>query len=708
MNLVTAIIVSNGKSMEGDCREKVFSGLKIKKPSFLLAELLYKERMLNSTKTQKVGIFFGDEEVVKTERASIQGYNEMEVLFGELENTPFESSDDAPLNILLRVCRELQKQRKPSAKSPTNIFLISTMEGKGSLEKHQLEELTSLLSSLYATVVWVYFDTTDQKTQKPTKEAETNVSQIIDLYNSGAPIEYLASETGFQRYSFYGKRNTNSTKKYTGMWLLTPDFQISVTAYYTSALNSFPPLKKSALILNKDTHEDKKPEVKMERTYWDEEANKEVKKEEIIKGYMYGRLIVPIPLEIEAIMDVRDEKQLRLLCFCDLKDIKRHYLTEKMDMFLPNGHDTHHLAFNALCTAMIESKKAAVCRFVYRDNYRPQLYCLFGSVDEATGHHVMYGTQLPTAEDIRQQTFRKLPTSNADQREAIEAWMSSPELQLEDDEAEPHQFFDPTIHLLKENLFSRLLNKDSEIIQALPQFHHNLIYLEKNHSMSEELKEPLEEIKRQFNGLKVHEMKQKVSKEKHFWGEELKKLKEQQVAVEKVQAEHAKEPAKMDAENDALRAHYDEGGYAHSVSRTKPISDFWDMVDNKKIDLVAKAMKEMGLVIEKLAIESVHGSFYKKGIECIEALRKAAVREDEFQKFNDFIRSLKDKQTIPRDFWQLVVSHGISLITNIENALSTVTEADASKFLLEEEKIGKAQPARPSLGDGSGTLDDIE
>ena len=73
-------------------------------------------------------------------------------------------------------------------------------------------------------------------------------------------------------------------------------------------------------------------------------------------------------------------------------------------------------------------------------------------------------------------------------------------------------------------------------------------------------------------------------------------------------------------------------------------------------------------------------SFLMKAIDCIVALRAVAVQEDEVQRFNDFLRSIKEDVSpkIQVFFKDFIVNKGITLIKQSEN-LNGVDDAEAEK-----------------------------
>lgn len=70
------------------------------------------------------------------------------------------------------------------------------------------------------------------------------------------------------------------------------------------------------------------------------------------------------------------------------------------------------------------------------------------------------------------------------------------------------------------------------------------------------------------------------------------------------------------------------------------------MINDKKEDLVEDAMRQLEDVIDTYLQAMVMGDLIPKALECIQALREGAVREDEANTFNDYLFNLRDKEAV--------------------------------------------------------------
>ncbi len=121
------------------------------------------------------------------------------------------------------------------------------------------------------------------------------------------------------------------------------------------------------------------------------------------------------------------------------------------------------------------------------------------------------------------------------------------------------------------------------------------------------------------------------------------------------------------------------------ITSVDPIGDFKKMVNDRKVDRVGEAVGQMQTMIERFVKNSLKGDLYEKAVLCLEAMRETCVKEDEAQKYNDFLAKIKrifgGQRGSHAEFFQQLVAHGgLSLITQKESAISSnVTEQEAAQ-----------------------------
>ena len=98
------------------------------------------------------------------------------------------------------------------------------------------------------------------------------------------------------------------------------------------------------------------------------------------------------------------------------------------------------------------------------------------------------------------------------------------------------------------------------------------------------------------------------------------------------------------------------------------------MVSDRTHDRVSSAISQMREIIDRYIRGSINGDIYDKAMECLLTLRESCITEDEAPVFNKFMDQLKERYSSGqhRDFFQLLVSKKISLITCYESELSSL------------------------------------
>lgn len=121
----------------------------------------------------------------------------------------------------------------------------------------------------------------------------------------------------------------------------------------------------------------------MERKYFvhDDPNMDKVENEYKIKGFYYGKQLVPISRILEESLKFPTERCLKVLGFVPKKNMSRHFFLSGVDIVLPpNQMDSNQQKFNALIDAMIELNEVALVRYVSRANTTPHLAALYPSI----------------------------------------------------------------------------------------------------------------------------------------------------------------------------------------------------------------------------------------------------------------------------------------------------------------------------------------
>lgn len=133
----------------------------------------------------------------------------------------------------------------------------------------------------------------------------------------------------------------------------------------------------------------------------------------------------------------------------------------------------------------------------------------------------------------------------------------------------------------------------------------------------------------------------------------------------------------------AKKNDFGDSDYIREISTLQPISDFKEMLNNKKVDLTGEAISQMKEVIIKMVEESIQVQHIYKAVECLQALRVGCIDEDETENFNQFMIDLQPKflNGPKRNFLEIIVKKGIGLISSAESRDSILEFDSAKEFL---------------------------
>lgn len=407
---------------------------------------------------------------------------------------------------------------------------------------------------------------------------------------------------------------------------------------------------------------------------------------QILKNYKYGQQMIPLSTDVEQSLKQQHEKSLKLLCFIDQHKIPRHTLMGSVDAVLPNEDLSPDLrAFNALVAAMLESKKAALAKFVARQNDIPKLAALFPRKKIISASqkivYLLYLVELPTIEDIREFNFGSSLKSSLAQQAVAGKLIDVLDLcpvtltDLPSNELiRPSNTLNPVNELFTQ--YALELGLSSQPLSFNPdQLEERLIqniFPERN--SRKKVKGVSSQIQESFE-FHENELRPENS-EKVFWKDLLrnKELEEQRAA----------EKDKNPNDEPVIR----------DLSKHHPVSDFRDMLRFKKEDLVENAIKQMQELIMELVKTSVDGSFFSRALEYLSVLRDGCVQEDEPDLFNEFVRILKEKMLSEHGFegfLEEMQKNGVALISSAESHQSLISPEIAVRFVFEKSKRQKEQ-----------------
>ncbi|KAH1080853.1 hypothetical protein J1N35_020614 [Gossypium stocksii] len=457
---------------------------------------------------------------------------------------------------------------------------------------------------------------------------------------------------------------------------LSPQMKIKVWVYKKTQEEKFPTLKKyseKAPASNKlATHQVK---VSYEYKSVDGSSTSVIPPEQRIKGYRYGPQVVPISTAEWDAVKFKPEKGIKVLGFTDASKIKRHCYMKDVYLFIAEpGNTRATLAVSAIARAMKEMNAVAILRCVWRQG---QQNVVVGVLTPNISQNdkipdSFYFNALPFAEDVREYqfpSFNSFPASwqpNDQQQKAVDELVQMLDLAPSGKEALLPEF---TPNPVLERFYRHLELKAKQPDAAVPPLDETL------KKIIEPDPELVAENKSVFDALHRHfELKQnpKLKKSSRQWYQEKQSGSNAHVTGgQAVNSIENQPPVKIE-----------------KIGDSTPVEDFEAMMSQKdNPEWVEKAIKELREKILALLIHSDEGDKYQKAVECVAALRKGCIIEQEPGPYNDLMHHIRQycEEKGIKSLPQLLASRDLTLISKSEAEDSDVTAEEARSFFIKME-----------------------
>ncbi|KAH9620873.1 hypothetical protein KSS87_022606 [Heliosperma pusillum] len=522
-------------------------------------------------------------------------------------------------------------------------------------------------------------------------DADKNImdenDQLLELFTKTtlAKTVYVESST-----SLLGALRTRSIAPVT---IFRGDLEVWV--YKKTSEERFPTLKK---------YSDKAPatdrfathEIKVDYEYQSiQDPGKIVPPEQRIKGYRYGPEVVPISTDEWEAVKFKPEKSVKLLGFTDAKNILRQYFMKDVNLFIAEpGKKEAVIAVSALARAMKEMNKVAIVRCVWRQGQAGVVIGVLTPNVSAKDNvpDSFYFNVLPFAEDVREfqfPSFRNLPEAfqpTEEQQEAADNFVKMLDLAPPAKEENLRPDFTPNPVL--ERFYHFLELRIKSLDAAVPPLDEALMRIiepdpelfSQNNSVIDEFRkcfEVKENPKRKKSARSIRE-KPSGSDDERGALEDCRPMKSiENAPMAKIENGDGK-PSTCTENVPVAKIEYGEEKPSSSdvnystalidkIGKVTPVQDFKAMIARRdNPDWVTKAIKGMKSNILELLEDSYAGDNYGNALDCLAALRKGCVLEQ--------IHDMKD-------FCDLLVSKGMTLIAKSEAVDSDVADEAAGSFL---------------------------
>ncbi|KAI9658894.1 MAG: ATP-dependent DNA helicase II subunit 2 [Bathelium mastoideum] len=431
--------------------------------------------------------------------------------------------------------------------------------------------------------------------------------------------------------------------------------------------------------------------TKMARTYHiiDESApsgKREVNREELAKGYTYGRKAVPISESEENVTAFETTSGLDIIGFIPAENHHRFTDMSRTSVIIPQRTDEKaYMALSSLIHALWETDSFAIARLVAKDNRPPVTLLLAPSIEP--DFECLIDFELPFAEDVRSYTFppldrivtvsgkvltqhRKLPSETL--VKAMDAYVDQMELSTlaHDDAGNPAEYlpmeeaYSPVLHRLQQAIRWRAV-RPMEAVPPPPTA------LTRSSHLPEEL---LESVKPCLDAV------QKAG--------DVKKVPPRQLSRKRT-----RDPiTPLSGLNVSALLHADPSRHRNTtapLSPTNAIPEFKQRLATAAAPgIIEDAARQLTRLAEAWIRNSVGDSGYGRALEALRVLREELDELEVPAIWNGVVRELKRKLLAGElggdraEMWWLMRVNRLGLIDRRGSPTSDVTEDEAKQFLM--------------------------
>ncbi|PRP79754.1 hypothetical protein PROFUN_12616 [Planoprotostelium fungivorum] len=470
---------------------------------------------------------------------------------------------------------------------------------------------------------------------------------------------------------------------------ISPKIKINVWSFLKTKHVTLPTMEKISTVSIESAGVGGESKAIREVTFYsatDIDKEMQVPAEERIKGYKYGKTLVPFAKVDESTMKYEADSCLKVIGFTSSKNVPRYHFISTAEQMIANPEDpVAQKALSAIIHALVETDSVAIVRYVKRARSAPHLAVLSPSIK--LGAEFLYLNMLPFSEDLRQYTFSSLAPEKArkayvpseEQVKAMDDFIDSMDLMkaASDEQGnkmealKPKHVYNPVLQQFYQAVEKRALDSTAEIPPLHPVIEK---YLNPDPSILETAEPALKKLKAEFPLEKNEKME---AKKRVFW--------QDNIAENLVQLDSYLPDEESKRKKDGKAITLDEilSKGVTEVGSVRPVEDFKEMLARRDVDLIQLAMEGMKSRIIQQVTDSIMTQLYPKAFDCLLTFREAAIQEEESEYFNKSLREMRTAFEGRRrdDFWKLIVERKISLITSEEAEDSEVSLTEAQQFL---------------------------
>ncbi|KAF8418820.1 putative Ku family DNA helicase [Tirmania nivea] len=436
--------------------------------------------------------------------------------------------------------------------------------------------------------------------------------------------------------------------------------------------------------IKEEEDDDKKMSyVKNERTYHvkdetEEGVKKEVDRDLLEKGYMYGRAVVPISGTDESITILETDPSYEILGFVPRQGYERYFSMSTTCVVVPQkGNRKAAMALSSLIHALYELDNYILARLVTKKDKPPVMMVMAPLIEPE--FEALIDVQIPFFEDVRQYRFppldsvktitgkvldkhRNLPTE--EMYDAMSEYVDKMDLSTfgRDDNGNPTDYvppedtFSPVLHRIDQVVRWRAIHPNEPIPPA------SEILTKYSHAPQELLEQAQKPLDRLIEASNVKKVPPKVRGKRE-----------------------REQPKPMSGLNvDELLKSEDSGRPASKkakISSNNAIPEFkQSLMMHSNIEEIKDTCSQMAALIKEAITTSFADMLYGKASDMMRVMREELIELDEPEVYNEFVRALKKEMLGGKlggnrvDMWKEVQQNRLGLLTSSESERSEVTE----------------------------------
>ncbi|KAF3158063.1 ATP-dependent DNA helicase II subunit 2 [Orbilia oligospora] len=396
----------------------------------------------------------------------------------------------------------------------------------------------------------------------------------------------------------------------------------------------------------------------------------DIEREDMAKGYLYGRTIVPISVEDQEIVKFDTEASLKIVGFIPKSGFERSICLSNSNIIVASkANDEAIMALSSFIHALYELDSLVIGRLVTKDDKPPVMIAMAPIIEPS--FECLVEVQLPFAEDARQYKFaplntvrtttgkvldkhRLIPTQEL--QEAMDDYVDSMDLMnlegLNDPLlpfAQPEDIFSPVLHRIQQVIRARAIAPDSD---GIPEVSPILL----NYSTIPLGLDPEEDLDRLGQAADVclvpaKAKGKKIGRDKPLSGLDVGRLLEERTKSKR-------------------------------IDKNNPIPEFRQMIASaQQREDIQLLVQQMGDIIKDIIRYSIADLHYSRAIECLRALREDCITLEAFEFYDSFIRELKSFTEADRkDFWSRVRKDKLGLVLPTEDIRSKTTIEESNRL----------------------------